>query len=85
MVQWKQIPTRNHEIMGLIPGLIQWVKEWHCPELWFRQRCSLDLMLLCLWHRLAAVALIGHLTWEPPYAVGVAIKKIKERVLNISY
>ena len=30
--------------------------------------------MLWLWYRLAAVALIGPLAWEPPYAVGVALK-----------
>ena len=36
-------------------------------------------MLLWLWHRLAAVALIGPLAWEPPYAVGTALKKKKRK------
>ena len=31
-------------------------------------------MLLWLWCRLAAVALIRPLAWEPPYAVGTALK-----------
>ena len=31
--------------------------------------------MLWLWHRLAAVALIQSLAWEPPYAVGVALKR----------
>ena len=34
-----------------------------------------DLVLLWLWLWLAAVALIRSLAWEPPYAVGVALKK----------
>ena len=38
-------------------------------------RCGSDLALLWLWLRLAAVALIGPLAWEPPYALGVALKK----------
>ena len=38
-------------------------------------RCGLDLVLLWLWPRLAAVAPIRHLAWEPPYAVGAALKK----------
>ena len=45
-------------------------------------RCGLDLALLWLWlwRRLAAVALIRPLAWEPPYAPGVALKeKEKER------
>ena len=31
-----------------------------------------DLMLLWLWGRPAAAALIGPLAWEPPYAAGAA-------------
>ena len=52
-------PTRNQEVVGLIPGLAQWV---------------MDLALLWLWCRLAAVASIRPLAWEPPYAAGVALK-----------
>jgi len=37
-------------------------------------RCSPDLVLLWLWCRLAAVALIRPLAWEPPYATGAALK-----------
>ena len=48
----------------MIPGLTQWVK---------------DLLLLWLWCRPAAVALIKPLAWEPPYAVGVALKKSKAK------
>ena len=37
--------------------------------------CGSDPTLLWLWHRLAAVAPIQPLTWEIPYATGVALKK----------
>ena len=37
------------------------------------------LMLLWLWHRLAAKAPIQPLAWEPPYAVGAALKSQKEK------
>ena len=40
-------------------------------------RCGLDLVLLWLQYRLVATAPIQHLVWEPPYAVGVALKKKK--------
>ena len=34
-----------------------------------------DLVLLWLWRRLAATAPIRPLAWEPPYAVGAALKR----------
>ena len=42
-------------------------------------RCSSDLALLWLWHRLAAVAPIRLLAWEPPYAADVALKRQKKK------
>ena len=38
MAQWLTNPTRNHEVVGLIPSLAQWVKNlaWH--ELWCRSQ-----------------------------------------------
>ena len=38
------------------------------------RRHGLDLVLLWLWCRPAAVAPIRPLTWEPPYAAGAALK-----------
>ena len=38
-----------------------------------------DLALLWLWYRLAAIALIGPLAWEPPYAAGAALEKAKRQ------
>ena len=52
--------TRNQELADLIPCLTQWVK---------------DPTLLWLWRRLPATALIRPLAWEPPYAVGAALKR----------
>ena len=62
VAQWSTNPTRNHEVEGSIPGLIQCVK---------------DPVLLWLWRKLMATALIGLLAWEPPYAAGVALKRKK--------
>ena len=51
------------EESGLIPGLFQGVKF---------------LVLLSLWHRLAAAALIWPLAWGLPYAAGMPVKKKKK-------
>ena len=42
-------------------------------------RHGLDLALLLLWCRPAAVASIRPLDWEPPYATGAALKKQKKK------
>ena len=42
------------------------------------RRLGLGPELLWLWCRLAAVALIRLLAWDPPYAVGVALKINKQ-------
>ena len=47
-----------------------------------RHRRSSDLALLWLWRRLTAVAPIRPLAWEPPYAVGAALKR-RRRKKNI--
>ena len=43
------------------------------------RRCRLDMALLWLWRRPAAVALIRPLAWEPPYATGAAQKRQKTK------
>ena len=64
VAQWLANPTKNHEVVGLIPDPAQWVK---------------DLVLLWLWCSLAAVILIWPLAWELPYALGAALKS-KEKI-----
>ena len=42
-------------------------------------KCGSGPELLWLWCRPAAVALIRPLAWEPPYAMGVALKSQKKK------
>ena len=76
-------PTRNHEVGGSIPGLAQWVKDAVLLSCGVGRRFGSDPTLLWLWRRLAAVALIGSLAWEPPYAVGAALKIQKAKKVCI--
>ena len=42
-------------------------------------RFSLDLALLWMWYKPVATALIQLLAWEPPYAVGMTLKRQKRK------
>ena len=72
--------TSIHEETGSIPGLTQW--GWGsrvAVTCGVGHRRGLDLVLLWLWCRLVATAVIQPLALEPPYAVGTTLKKTKTK------
>ena len=74
--------TRIREDVGSIPGLTHSLSELriqHAMSCGVSRRCGLDPTWLWLRHRLAAVAPIQPLAWEPPCAMGAAIKSKKKR------
>ena len=48
-------------------------------------RRGLNLALLQLWCRPVARALVRPLAWEPPYAVGAALKREKKKKLPLQF
>ena len=54
---------------------------WPCHELWYRSQTWLGSLSPWLWRRLAVTAQIQPLAWEPPYALDVALKRKKKRIL----
>ena len=80
MAQRKQIQLETMRLWVQSLALLSRLRIWHCHELWYiGRRLGSDLLLLWLWCRPAAVAPIRGLAWEPPYAMGVALKSKKRK------
>ena len=56
----------------------------HYHELWCTHRCGSGPVLLWLWHRLVAAALILPLAWALPYATHASLKSKKTKILVAS-
>ena len=46
-------------------------------------KCGSDPALLWLWRRPAATVPVRPLAWEPPYALGTALEKTKNKKIKI--
>ena len=66
--------------MPLLSGL----RIWRCRKLQHMLKMWLGSVLLWLWCRLAAIALIRPLAWEFPYALGVAVKRKEKKQMKNS-
>jgi len=73
-------PTSNHEVVGSIPGLDQWIKDHSIVvSCSVGSRHTSDLLLLWLWCGPATVALLQPLAWKPPYVESSALKRPKKK------
>ena len=55
------------------------LRIWRCHELWCRLQTWLGSCVAVAVAKLAVTAPIGPLAWEPPYVVGVALKRQKKK------
>ena len=81
MAQWKRILLGTMGSRVRSPALLSGLRILRCfaVSCYVDCRHSSDLVLLWQWCRQAAVALIRPLVWEPPYAMGAALKKTKRQ------
>ena len=71
VAQQKQIRLGTMRLQVQSLALISGLRIWHCHELWCRSQTQLSSSMA------AAVAPLGPLAWEPPYATDAAVKRKK--------
>ena len=69
MVQWLKSPTRIHEDMSLNVAYLSGLKSGSAMNCDLGYRHGSDVVLMWLWHRPTAIALIQPLAWELSYAM----------------
>ena len=74
--QWERIPPVSLRMRVQSLTSFSGLRIQCCGELWYRSHTWPSPVILWLWRRLAAVAPIRLLAWEPPYAAG---KKLKNK------
>ena len=74
---WTRLASMRMQVWSL--AALSRLRIWCYPELWCRSQTWFGSALLWLWCRLAAIALIRPLAWEPPYAMGAALERLKKK------
>ena len=83
MAQWKRIRLGTMRVWVPSLALLSGLRIWHCMSCGVGRRGGSDLVLLWFWCRLAAIAPIRPLAWEPPYAICLALKRQKKKKKKI--
>ena len=78
MAEWERIQQGTMKLQVRSLASLSGLRIRHYHELWCSCRHSLDVALLWLWCRLAAVAPIRALAWELPYAMDAVPKRQKK-------